>query len=82
MIAAPCCKWEEILVSAWLEGGSGFETEGVGFEPTEALTSLVFKTSAINHSTTPPAAGNVQRDRLVAVGSLRTPPIVPWPDAS
>ena len=30
------------------------ETEGVGFEPTEALTSPVFKTGAINHSTTPP----------------------------
>ncbi len=29
-------------------------TEGVGFEPTEARTSLVFKTRAINHSTTPP----------------------------
>ncbi len=29
-------------------------TEGVGFEPTEALTSLVFKTSALNRSTTPP----------------------------
>ena len=31
------------------------ETEGVGFEPTEALTSPVFKTGAINHSTTPPS---------------------------
>ena len=29
-------------------------TEKVGFEPTDALTSLVFKTRAINHSTTPP----------------------------
>ena len=28
--------------------------EGVGFEPTDALTSLVFKTRAINHSTTLP----------------------------
>jgi hypothetical protein len=26
----------------------------VGFEPTDACTSLVFKTSAINHSTTSP----------------------------
>jgi len=26
----------------------------VGFEPTEAFTSLVFKTRAINHSTTSP----------------------------
>ena len=30
------------------------KAEGVGFEPTEAFTSLVFKTRAINHSTTPP----------------------------
>jgi 5'-3' exonuclease len=29
-------------------------TERVGFEPTDACTSLVFKTSAINHSTTSP----------------------------
>ena len=29
-------------------------TEKVGFEPTDACTSLVFKTSAINHSTTFP----------------------------
>lgn len=28
--------------------------EGVGFEPTEACASPVFKTGAINHSTTPP----------------------------
>lgn len=28
--------------------------EGVGFEPTDAFTSAVFKTAAINHSTTPP----------------------------
>jgi len=27
----------------------------VGFEPTEAFTSPVFKTGAINHSTTSPA---------------------------
>jgi hypothetical protein len=31
------------------------ETERVGFEPTEAFTSPVFKTGAINHSTTSPA---------------------------
>ena len=30
--------------------------EGVGFEPTEPLGSAVFKTAAINHSATPPAA--------------------------
>ena len=29
-------------------------TEVIGFEPTEAFTSLVFKTRAINHSTTLP----------------------------
>jgi hypothetical protein len=28
--------------------------EGVGFEPTEARTSAVFKTAAIVHSATPP----------------------------
>jgi hypothetical protein len=31
-----------------------FETERVGFEPTDAFTSLVFKTRALNHSTTFP----------------------------
>lgn len=29
-------------------------TEGVGFEPTVPFGTLVFKTRAINHSTTPP----------------------------
>ena len=38
-------KYEEII------------TEEVGFEPTDACTSLVFKTSAINHSTTLPISG-------------------------
>lgn len=37
---------------------SGFEavteTEGVGFEPTDPCGSPVFKTGAINHSTTSP----------------------------
>ena len=28
--------------------------EGVGFEPTEPFSSPVFKTGAIDHSTTPP----------------------------
>ena len=32
-----------------------YETERVGFEPTDAFTSLVFKTRAINHSTTFPS---------------------------
>ena len=30
--------------------------EGVGFEPTRACALPVFKTGAINHSTTPPGA--------------------------
>ena len=33
-------------------------TERVGFEPTDAFTSLVFKTRAINHSTTSPGGTN------------------------
>ena len=33
------------------------KTEGAGFEPAEAFTSPVFKTGAINHSTTPPGVG-------------------------
>jgi hypothetical protein len=31
--------------------------EGVGFEPTEPCGSPVFKTGAIDHSTTPPVMG-------------------------
>jgi hypothetical protein len=34
--------------------GQDVKTEGVGFEPTEPFGSPVFKTGAINHSTTPP----------------------------
>jgi hypothetical protein len=30
------------------------DAEGVGFEPTRACALPVFKTGAINHSTTPP----------------------------
>lgn len=39
-----------------MRAGLGWEgkTEGVGFEPTESCDSPVFKTGAINHSTTPP----------------------------
>src|SRR5689334_21554709 len=33
------------------------EPEGVGFEPTRAFALPVFKTGAINHSTTPPGSG-------------------------
>jgi hypothetical protein len=29
--------------------------EGVGFEPTDAFASAVFKTAALNRSATPPA---------------------------
>lgn len=35
-------------------GLAGHMAEGVGFEPTEAFTSPVFKTGAINRSTIPP----------------------------
>ena len=38
------------------------ETEGAGFEPAEACTSLVFKTRAINHSTTPPTDDRIRRE--------------------
>ena len=45
---------------------SGFEavteTEGVGFEPTDPFGSPVFKTGAINHSTTPPYASMIPRN--------------------
>src|SRR2546423_15536240 len=34
--------------------------EGVGFEPTRAFTLPVFKTGAINHSTTPPRIGRAR----------------------
>ena len=30
------------------------KAEGVGFEPTDAFTSAVFKTAALNHSATLP----------------------------
>ena len=36
------------------------KAEGVGFEPTEAFTSPVFKTGAINHSTTFPNFNELQ----------------------
>ena len=41
----------------WLRILARYETEGAGFEPAEAFTSPVFKTGAINHSTTPPGVG-------------------------
>ena len=66
--AQRCGKAEERLVSerafAWVAETlaarryiGAAEAEGVGFEPTEAFASPVFKTGAINHSTTPPGAG-------------------------
>ena len=38
------------------------ETEGVGFEPTDPFGSPVFKTGAINHSTTPPYGSMIPRN--------------------
>ena len=49
----PCQKAREPLQCLETRAGQG--AEGVGFEPTEAFASPVFKTGAINHSTTPPA---------------------------
>ena len=34
---------------------------GQGFEPWEGLTSLVFKTSAFDHSATPPTGSELYR---------------------
>lgn len=45
------------LPDDWSDSGAsgiGKLAEGVGFEPTEGLTSPVFKTGAINHSATLP----------------------------
>ena len=51
-------------------------TEGVGFEPTEALTSPVFKTGAINH-TRPPLQSRAHARRcdriLPQAGKPRSP---------
>ena len=38
------------------------ETAGVGFEPTDPFGSPVFKTGAINHSTTPPYGSMIPRN--------------------
>jgi len=46
--------------------GAGVLAEGVGFEPTEPCGSPVFKTGAIDHSTTPPL-GKIKR---VAEGDM------------
>ena len=37
----------------------GSVAEGVGFEPTEACTSAVFKTTAFVHSATPPERDSI-----------------------
>src|SRR5436305_1480411 len=37
--------------------------EGEGFEPSNGFPSLVFKTSAIGHSATPPSAGRANATR-------------------
>ena len=47
--------------------------EGVGFEPTEPFGSPVFKTGAIDHSTTPPV--RVLRDRYArALSAIQEKP--------
>ena len=54
------------------------ETEGAGFEPAEGFPSPVFKTGAINHSTTPPRVslpGGANSGRRTAPVS-HGPPIV------
>ena len=45
---------------------SDFMAEGVGFEPTDALTSPVFKTGAFDHSATLPEDGIIPK--LVPIG--------------
>ena len=49
--------------------GREIEAEGVGFEPTEAFASLVFKTRAINHSTAPPRADLAGRAHSPTAGA-------------
>ena len=71
--AEACCKAEDFLNSLGdlsVARRCVLEAEGVGFEPTEAFTSLVFKTRAINHSTTPPSASprDVDRQACLVVG--------------
>jgi hypothetical protein len=47
--------------------------EGVGFEPTEASTSLVFKTSAIGHSATPPGRDDKTPTAPIGATELQYP---------
>ena len=57
---------------------SGFEavteTEGVGFEPTDPFGSPVFKTGAINHSTTPPYGSMIPRNAKKGLPQLAGDP--------
>jgi hypothetical protein len=88
-----CCRSSSLLSHAIVPGIAGFYggqnhcknidenqsglAEGVGFEPTDACTSAVFKTAAIDHSATLPsqhAAGG--RDNGCASCSV----IPAWPD--
>jgi hypothetical protein len=48
--------------------------EGVGFEPTRAFALPVFKTGAINHSTTPPdRAAQLSRSAINQQGGSSAP---------
>ena len=52
--------------------------EGVGFEPTRAFALPVFKTGAINHSTTPPDVSGIMHSSTAAVlinGAARLAPV-------
>ena len=44
--------------------------EGVGFEPTRAFALPVFKTGAINHSTTPPGKPMFYSDTGSLIGKI------------
>src|ERR1041384_7227214 len=47
----------------------GRTAEGVGFEPTKACALPVFKTGAINHSTTPPKVWRARSVPSISVGA-------------
>ena len=57
----------------------GGMAEGVGFEPTRAFALPVFKTGAINHSTTPPerCRGNFGTERVEQDSRLRVCALFP-----
>src|SRR3954453_20555460 len=65
-------------------------SEGVGFEPTRAFALPVFKTGAINHSTTPPDPGRFATEQeelavIVAAGKQikrSRQPDAPWRHAA